>query len=356
MIGDAHTVHIVGEGPVVDLPWLALPGEGRAYLAEEPRTIHVLTAERDLLRRRVEPRTGSGLLAVGDPDFAAPDASPIPPEILAEPIALRTRPWPCSGTKPVALPPLPAARAEVEELARSWPADAGDVRLLVGADASETDFKRMAPGRAVLHLATHGVVFAADCADSTSGELIGAEGSATRGVGGITPLAPAAATGRTADKRKVPPAAPPPLRIRPWLGRDVWLALAGASRPLAEAHDENEGLLTAEEVITLDLRGADWVVLSACQSGVGPAWAREGVLGMRRAFHLAGARTVIASHWPVADRSTQEWMLALYTARARGMQAGDAVAEASRRVLAARRADGRSTHPFYWAAFSATGE
>ena len=51
-------------------------------------------------------------------------------------------------------------------------------------------------------------------------------------------------------------------------------------------------LLTAEEVSTLDLAGTDWVVLSACHSGVGEAWAREGQLGMRRAFHLAGARTV----------------------------------------------------------------
>ena len=187
LVGDARTVHVVGEGPVVDVPWLALPGKGRGYLAEEARTIQVLTAERDLLRRRADADAGRGLLAVGDPDFAAPDASPIPPDVLAEPLALRTRPWPCSGKEPIALPALPAARAEVEELTRSWPADAGDARLLVGADATETDFKRMAPGRAVLHVATHGVVFAADCADSASGAVAGADASTTRGVGGIAP-------------------------------------------------------------------------------------------------------------------------------------------------------------------------
>jgi CHAT domain-containing protein len=140
-----------------------------------------------------------------------------------------------------------------------------------------------------------------------------------------------------------------------WLRGRVWLALAGANRPLAEAADENEGLLTAEEVVTLDLRGADWVVLSACQSGVAPTWSREGVLGMRRAFHLAGARAVIASQWPVADAATREWMSALYAARADHRTAGAALREACRSVLAARRRDGRPTLPFYWAAFTSTG-
>jgi CHAT domain-containing protein len=135
----------------------------------------------------------------------------------------------------------------------------------------------------------------------------------------------------------------------------VWLALAGANRAPSSARDENEGLLTAEEVVTLDLRGAEWVVLSACHSGLAPAWSHEGVLGMRRAFHLAGARAVIASRWPVGDESTREWMEPLYAARARGEGAGAAVGTACRTVLAARRANGRSTHPFYWAAFDASG-
>jgi len=49
-------------------------------------------------------------------------------------------------------------------------------------------------------------------------------------------------------------------------------------------------------------------------------------------------------------------MAALYDARARGDAAGAAVTEACRSVLAARRKDGRSTHPFHWAAFAATGD
>ena len=70
----------------------------------------------------------------------------------------------------------------------------------------------------------------------------------------------------------------------------------------------------------------------------------------------SGVRTVIASQWAVEDAATREWMQALYAHRAQGATlAAAAMAEASRDVLAARRKAGRSTHPFYWAAFSATG-
>jgi CHAT domain-containing protein len=143
----------------------------------------------------------------------------------------------------------------------------------------------------------------------------------------------------------------------PWLGRKVLLALANANHTRDHAIDENEGLLTAEEVATLDLHGVEWVVLSACQSAAGEAWGREGVLGMQRAFRLAGARTVIASQWSVDDDATREWMRALYEARVRGLsRAGDAMNAASKVVLEARRRSLRSTHPFYWAAFTSSGE
>src|SRR5262249_4157603 len=134
------------------------------------------------------------------------------------------------------------------------------------------------------------------------------------------------------------------------LPRRVWLAFAGAGALTPPAGDENDGLLTAEEVTTLDLRGVDWVVLSACHSAAGESWPHEEALGMERAFHLAGARSVIASGWAVDDASTREWMRALYSARK--AQAGDAAmaaAAADRAVLALRRRTNRTTHPFYWA-------
>src|SRR6185436_5304706 len=91
------------------------------------------------------------------------------------------------------------------------------------------------------------------------------------------------------------------------------LALAGAGRRTART--AQDGILTAEEIAALNLRGTDWAVLSACDTGIGEIRAGEGVFGLRRAFQIAGARTVIMSLWAVEDAATASWMRALYQAR-----------------------------------------
>jgi CHAT domain-containing protein len=66
---------------------------------------------------------------------------------------------------------------------------------------------------------------------------------------------------------------------------------------------------------------------------------------------------VIASLWAVEDDAASEWMEHLYRARFQERRTTpESTIEASRAVLAARRARGESTHPFYWGAFVATGE
>lgn len=347
LIGEASVAYVVPAAPVEDLPWLALPSPGGRYQAEESFEIRVLNSERHLLGSPRGTASSTGLLAVGDPDF---DRAGDPPRTApASDAGLRgSRPaGPCLRAMP-RLSALPSARAEARDIAARW-ADSSAVRVLVGREAAEGVVKRLAPGRSVLHLATHGVVIGDDCVGAG---LAGARG--LRGVGGVTPIARNA--GATRSKPPSRPAAVQPPAASPWLGRRVWLALAGANDSALSPEQEEDGLLTAEEVVTLDLRGTDWVVLSACQSGAAEEWAREGVLGMRRAFHLAGARAVIASRWPVADEATRAWMVALYDARPRAHSAGAAVREAAREVLRARRARGQGTHPFYWAAFSASGD
>jgi CHAT domain-containing protein len=118
----------------------------------------------------------------------------------------------------------------------------------------------------------------------------------------------------------------------------------------------DDGVLTAEEIAGLDLRSAGWAVLSACETGVGDVQSGEGVLGLRRAFQVAGARTVIMSLWAVEDDSAREWMHALYAARLGGSETPEAVREASRDVLQQRRAGGLDTHPFHWGGFVAAGD
>jgi CHAT domain-containing protein len=98
-------------------------------------------------------------------------------------------------------------------------------------------------------------------------------------------------------------------------------------------------------------------VLSACDTGLGEITAGEGVFGLRRAFQIAGAHTVIMSLWSVGDRAGMAWMRALYQGRlARGLDTATAVREASLTVIRQRRARGQSTHPFYWAGFVASGD
>ena len=120
---------------------------------------------------------------------------------------------------------------------------------------------------------------------------------------------------------------------------------------------QENGILTAEEVASLNLQGTEWAVLSACDTGLGEIRAGEGVFGLRRAFQIAGVRTIIMSLWSVEDQSARAWMRSLYDGRWRkGLSTADAVQQASLRLLQERRAHGQSTHPFYWAAFVAAGD
>jgi len=332
----AFQFDVVGDGLVADLPWLAFPGEGAKYLAESGITVRTLGSERELLRAPTAP-TGTGLLAMGDPDFGGA------PQLAA---ATRGNVTHCVRLRPLTLAPLPGARVEAQEAADLWQTKGGKNRgaaiLLLGAAATEDAFRRRAVGRRVIHLATHGVVV-----DDSCGAAIGG----TRGVGGVSAVS-ASPSDATPVASPVKASAPSGL-----LPRRVWLAFAGAGASTPPGDGGNDGLLTAEEVTTLDLRGVEWVVLSACHSAAGESWPHEEALGMERAFHLAGARSVIASNWAVDDASTREWMRALYSARqAQGGDAAIAAGAADRAVLASRRKSKRTTHPFYWAAFTTHGE
>ncbi len=94
------------------------------------------------------------------------------------------------------------------------------------------------------------------------------------------------------------------------------LALAGANRAnksdAAATPAADDGLLTAEEISATSMEGVQLVVLSACETGLGKTAAGEGLLGLQRAFQSAGARSVVASLWPVPDRATQQLMTRFY--------------------------------------------
>jgi CHAT domain-containing protein len=184
----------------------------------------------------------------------------------------------------------------------------------------------------VLHVATHAFFLGSGCPSALP---------ASRGIGGLAPAEEREVTAREGDN---------PLLLS-------GLVFAGANRRSAAAAGEDDGILTAEEIAALDLRGTEWAVLSACDTGRGEVLAGEGVLGLRRAFQVAGARTLVTSLWAVDDRSARLFMETLYEARfRRGMTSAEAVRAATVAVLERLRREGRATHPFRWAGLVASGD
>lgn len=352
-----NRVFIVPDGAINLVSFATLPLDDGAYLVERGPLLHYLSAERDLVPLDSLRAPGSGLLLVGGPAFdVRAGAAPARP---AGPAATyRGARSTCGDFAAVRFGPLPGTLSEVKEVGQLWRDEeahtvgaagaggaSGPVVELTGTRASEEAFKQDAPGTAVLHIATHGFFFTGQCPSATDAD--------TRGIGYLV------------HDGKSPPRAPHRPPSPPRLATDTaesplvlsGLALAGANERARAAAGDEDGILTAEEIAALDLARCDWAVLSACDTGVGEIRAGEGVFGLRRAFAVAGARTLIMSLWSVDDQSTRAWMRPLYGAHFHdGLATADAVRAASLAVLRARRAKGQSTHPFYWGGFVAAGD
>ncbi len=349
LVKSAARVYVVPDGALCSVSFAGLPVGRNEYLVDRGPLVHLLTSERDLVRDDRQPPVGSGLLALGGPSFDRAEVEPGPDRPgSGDSARAPSRRGPADGEGPaltecpdfekVRFAPLPGAAREAEEIASMWPNSASAI-VLTGVRAGQTEVERLAPGKRVVHLATHGFFLdGSRCAT----------GAGRRGIGGIAP------------KGGVGPPAASTVAVRVPTGRPLrlsGLALAGANRRSEARSGEDDGILTAEEVASIDLSSVEWAVLSACETGAGSIQPSEGVLGLRRAFQIAGARTVIMSLWGVEDQATLHWMKALYAARfRRGLGTAEAVREASRSVLLERRAQGRSTHPFYWAGFVASGD
>ncbi len=115
------------------------------------------------------------------------------------------------------------------------------------------------------------------------------------------------------------------------------------------------GLLQVWEIFEKVRVQAEIVVLSACESGLGREVPGEGLISLNRAFHFAGARSVLASLWPVADESTEELMARFYQHLRSGWPKNEALRAAQLELLRGKGGEG-FVAPFNWGAFQLSGD
>jgi CHAT domain-containing protein len=120
---------------------------------------------------------------------------------------------------------------------------------------------------------------------------------------------------------------------------------------LGDPAGAEDGLLLAPEIAQLRLR-SNLVVLSACDTAVGPIQGQEGVSTLARSFLLAGAQNVISTLWSADDTSSLTVIKQFYAHLASGAPPASALASAKRDFLAKF---GSKAVPYYWAAFTFEG-
>lgn len=312
-IGECRSLILAPDGDLSRLPFEVLPQDNVHRLIDDYEISYV-SVGRDVLRfGSKSAHEPAAPLVMADPDFDLGAAQARPP-------ASGTLGRVSRDLKPGALRfnRLPGTRIEGENVSGML-----GVKPLLEGNALEGALKAC-PSPSILHIATHGFflpdqkhnqddVFASLGAGSGPGFAQGMENPLLR-------------TG---------------------------LALAGANNGLsntlpAEAED---GLLNAVDVMGMDLLDTQLAVLSACGTGLGAIQVGEGVLGLRRAFVVAGAKTLVMSLWKVPDQQTQELMQDFYR---RLLEKGQGRAAALREAQLAMEA--KYPDPFYWGAFICQGD
>jgi CHAT domain-containing protein len=327
--GACERVFISPDGALSMVSFATLTAKDGPYLIDR-YAFHYLLTGRDVRSIPADGSSCSGLLALGDPDFDATLAerqagntkTGSPGAAAAKSMRSRGTTEHIDGIARLAFDSLPATRDEVNRVARHWSAATGErATVYCGPSASEARFRAEAPGKCFLHLATHAFSLA-----SPVGELSPQVGRAFQTEISVSD----------------------PLML-------CGLFLAGGNRHGEDTAGDavDDGILTAAEIAVLPLFGTRLVVLSACESGLGPIQLREGIYGLRRAFQLAGVRSIVSSLWPVPDEQTASMMEELYRF------GHEPLFDRMRRAQIAEKerleSMGLATHPYAWGAFVASG-
>ncbi len=370
------------------IPWAALPLDEKTY-AIEKWNIRFVSSARDLTPQAIDPAIKAGTPRIfTNPNYDLPageaaialaailgtqiPAKPLVPLAPAAPSAL-VPPAPAppapAPPAPAAVPPAPAApatyappspatfehslaevsrsaktigqvsrlpgtAAEAEAIIPSLTRYAGEPKVYSDQQALEGVFKHLAPPR-VLVLSTHGF-FIADQQ--------------------VNPVADALFVPVDAKTRAAAPFVLPEPLENPLVRCGLMLTGCNNRRQLAEMPNMDDGVLTGLEIISVNLRGTELVVLSACETGLGQVNNGEGVAGLRQAFQLAGAQSVVSTLWQIPDQATAQLMNDFFGNLAAGQSKSESLRNAQLSRIKARRAKYGAAHPLYWGAFTLTGQ
>jgi CHAT domain-containing protein/Tfp pilus assembly protein PilF len=341
-VTNAQHLIICPDGQLSRFPFESLR-TGERFVVEA-REISYVTSGREVVRlkRSAEDSSSTGpALVMGAPDFdlnltkvGSPNLQIVgfgrvpteAAEMAAESRSASQAAVAGSAYRGIKFPALPGAEAEARNVAKLL---GEGVVLLVGPNAREALLKRVASPR-VLHLATHGFFLSDQDFRRINPPFSGGPDKEWQ-------------AGRLQEFRSD--------WVNPMLRCGI--ALAGANRALEITNSlAEDGLLTGLEASLLSLQGTKLVILSACDSGSGEVKIGEGVLSLRRAFRIAGAETVLASHWKVSDRATTRLMTEFVERWRTGKTRGQAWHEAQLALLRSKE----FSDPYFWAAFTITGQ
>jgi CHAT domain-containing protein/tetratricopeptide (TPR) repeat protein len=345
-VGDARKLIISPDGALWLVPWGALPDGKGKYLVES-RSISYVVSGRDLVRGEHKIKSRGGVL-FADPDYdlGAAEALAEARRVLAGGqvaladvgrVSMRA-----GDLQSIRWARLPGTASEARAITPAVKKIVGEApSVYMRKQALEQVFKAVRSPR-ILVVSSHG--FFMEDQDYANAPL---SSGTERGfhIGRIK--LPTPKTKPTVKKKPPMPIENPLLRCG--------LVMAGVnSRKTPGSGDD--GVLTGLEIVGTDLRGTELVVLSACQSGLGTVRTGEGVAGLRQAFQLAGARTVVSTLWQIPDKETAELMTTFFGNMAKGQSKSDALRNAQLAMIARMRKKGNSAHPFFWAAFTLTGD
>jgi tetratricopeptide (TPR) repeat protein len=333
VLREKKRLFLAPDGQLAILPFEALRLDDGRFLIEEYH-VSYLNSCRDVMPRPQPPEKPDVAVVLADPDYeATSDNEPVSKPAAVAAAGDVPRDLVFGGTAPRRLPGFAReadAAAKLLEARRGW----REVHLR-SASATEEALQKVGRCR-LLYCITHGF-FLPDAARP-------APEKGTRELG---------LAGPSLQRSPLLDLGPDP-RLR------SGLVLAGANRWQERVKKGlSDGLLTALEVEQLDLWGTELVILSACDTGRGEVQIGEGVLGLRRAFQLAGAECVLASLWPVEDKATELLLQDFLRRWLDGKPPASALREAQLAAIAGLRKSKNKrlaeASPLLWAGFICHG-